>query len=58
MKLFVMFSVDFKIAALLLSICSACIKYLGKKWKNNKAMHYLFIDRKKAYDSVRRGDLT
>ena len=30
----------------------------GKKWKNNEAVHYLFIECKKAYDSVRRRGLT
>ena len=31
-----------------------CIRQiLEKKWKNNEAVHQLFIDFKKAYDSVR-----
>jgi len=35
-----------------------CIRpILEKKWEYNKAMHQLFIDFKKAYDSVRREDL-
>jgi hypothetical protein len=38
----------------LLIIYSALYKYLGKKWEYNEAVHYLFIDFKKAYDSVRR----
>jgi len=53
-----MINVDFKIAAQLLILCFAFIKYLGKKWKNNEAVHYLFIGCEKAYNSVRRGDLT
>jgi len=57
MKLFVIINVDFKIAVQLLIICSAFIKYLEKRWKNNEAVHYLFIDCKKAYYSGRRGDL-
>ena len=28
-----------------------------KKWEYNEAVHQLFIDFKKAYDSVRREDL-
>jgi hypothetical protein len=32
-----------------------CIRQiLGKKWKYNETVHQLFIDFKKAYDSVRR----
>ena len=32
-----------------------CIRQiLEKKWENNEAVHRLFIDFKKAYDSVRR----
>ena len=33
---------------------SAFLKYLKKKWEYNEAVHQLFIDFKKAYDSVRR----
>ena len=29
-------------------------KYLEKKWEYDEAVHQLFIDLKKAYDSVRR----
>jgi hypothetical protein len=36
----------------LLVIYSALIKYL-KKWKYSEAVHQLFVDFKKAYDSVR-----
>ena len=45
---------DFDAAGQLLIICSAFIKYLGKKWEHNEAVHQLSIDFKKAYDSVRR----
>jgi len=38
----------------LLIINSAFAKYLGKKWEYNEPVHQLFIDFKKAYDSVRR----
>ena len=38
----------------LLIIYSAFAKYLKKKWKYNEEVHQLFIDFKKAYDSVRR----
>src|SRR5215469_7821503 len=38
----------------LLIIYSAFIKYLKKKWEYNEAVHQLFIDFKKSYDSVRR----
>jgi hypothetical protein len=30
---------------------------LRKKWEYNEALHQLFIDFKKAYDSVKRGVL-
>jgi len=30
------------------------VKYLSKKWEKNEAVHQLFIDFKKAYDSVTR----
>ena len=38
----------------LLIIYSVFVKYLKKKWEHNEAVHQLFIDFKKAYDSVRR----
>jgi len=38
----------------LLIIYSAFVKYLRKKWEYNEAVHQLFIDFKKACDSVRR----
>jgi isopentenyldiphosphate isomerase len=49
------FSVDFDGIGQLLIIHSAFIKYiLEKKWENNEAVHQLFVEFKKAYDSVRR----
>jgi len=38
----------------LLIIYSAFVKYLRKKWEYYEEEHQLFIDFKKAYDSVRR----
>jgi hypothetical protein len=32
---------------------SAFVKYVGKKWEYNEAVHQLFVDCKKVYDSVR-----
>ena len=42
---------------LLLIIYIAFAKYLRKKWEYNEEDHQLFIDFKKAYDSVRRENL-
>jgi hypothetical protein len=53
-KLLGIISVDFDITGHLLIMYSAFIKYLRKKWESNEAVHQLFIDFKKAYDSVRR----
>jgi len=33
---------------------TAFVKYLKKKWEYNEAVHQLFIDFKKPYDSVRK----
>jgi hypothetical protein len=33
---------------------AACVRYWRKKWEYNETVHQLFIDFKKAYDSVRR----
>ena len=38
----------------LLITYSVSVKYLRKKWEHNEAVRQLFIDFKKAYDSVRR----
>jgi len=48
------FNMDFDAIGQLLIIYSAFVKYLRRKWEYNKAVHQLFIDFKKAYDSVRR----
>ena len=45
---------DFEATGHLLIIYSALVKYLRQKGEYNEAVHYLFIDVKKAYDSVRR----
>ena len=47
-------SVDFVATGQLMIIYSAFIKYLKKKWEYSEAVHQLFIDFKKAYDSFRR----
>jgi len=47
-------SVDFDATGQLLTIYSAFVKYLSKKWGNDEAVYRLFMDFKKAYDSVRR----
>jgi hypothetical protein len=53
-KLFGINSVDFEASVQLLFIYSALVKYLKKKWEYNEAVHQLFTDFVKAYDSVRR----
>ena len=45
---------DFDATGQLLIMYYEFVKYLRKKWEYNKAVHQLFIDFKKAYDSVRR----
>ena len=45
---------DFDATGRLLTIYSAFVKYLRKKWEYNEVVHQLFVDFKKAYDSVRR----
>jgi hypothetical protein len=52
-KLLGIISVDFDVTGQLLIIYSAFVKHL-QKWEYNEAMHQLFFDFKKAYDSVRR----
>jgi len=55
MKLYGLISMGFDTRSQLLIICSAFVKYLKKKnWEYSEAMHLLFIDFKKAYDSGRR----
>jgi hypothetical protein len=45
--------VGFNVTDQLLTRFSAC-QILEKKWEYNETVHQLFIDFKKAYDSVRR----
>jgi hypothetical protein len=47
-------NVDFDAADQLLFVYSAFVRYFRKKREYNKAAHQLFIDFKKAYDSVWR----
>jgi len=53
-KLLAIINVDFDATGQLLIIYSAFVKYLRKKWEYSKAVHQLFTDFKKAYDSVRK----
>jgi len=46
--------VDFDATGQLLIIYSAFIKYLKEKQEYNEAVHQLFIDFKKSYDSFKR----
>jgi len=55
-KLLRIINLDFDTTGQLLIIYSAFIKYL-KKWEYKEAVHLLFIDIKKTYDSVRSGFL-
>ena len=48
-------NVDSDAIGQLLIIYSVFVKYWKKKWEYNEAVHQLFIDFKKAYDSVRKG---
>ena len=50
-------NVDFDAIGELLIIYSAFVKYLKKKLECDEAVHQLFIDFKKAYESVRRAVL-
>jgi hypothetical protein len=55
MKLLGMISVGFDITDQLLTRFSAFVRYWReKKWEYNKTVHRVFIDFKKAYDSVRK----
>ena len=47
-------NVDLDATGQLQTICSPFVRYLKTKWEYNEAVHQLFIDFKKAYDSVRR----
>jgi hypothetical protein len=53
-KVLEIISVDFDARSQPLIFYSAFVKHLRKKWEYNEAVHHLFIDLKKAYDSVRR----
>src|SRR5215475_1726679 len=53
-KLLRIINVDSDAIGQLLIIYSIFVKYLEKKWEYNESVHQLFIDFKKAYDSVRR----
>jgi len=55
-KLLGIINVGFDTTVQLLIIYSAFVKYLRKKWEYtyDEAVHQLFIDFKKAYDSLRR----
>jgi hypothetical protein len=53
MKLLGITNVDFNIIGQRLVRSSIC-QILEKKWEYNGTVHQLFIDFKKAYDSVRR----
>jgi len=53
-KLFGIINVVFDATGQILIICFAFVKYLRKKGEYNEAVHQLFIDFKKSYDSVRR----
>jgi hypothetical protein len=46
--------VDFDATGQILIIYSAFIKYLRRKLEYSETVHQIFIDFKKAYDSVRR----
>ena len=46
--------VDLDATSQLLIIYSAFVKYLEKKWDYKEAVNQIFIDFKKAYNSVRR----
>ena len=53
-KLLGITNVDFDATSQVLTIYSAFVRYLKKKWEYNEAVHQLFVDFKKVYNSVRR----
>jgi len=53
-KLLGIINVDFNATGHLLIIYSAFVKYVRKKSEYNETVYKLFIDFRKAYDSVRR----
>jgi len=59
-KLLGIVSVDFVVTGQLtkIYIYIYCVhQILEKKWENNEAVYQLFIALKKAYDSLRRGEV-
>jgi hypothetical protein len=54
MKLLGIINVRFDVTDQLLTKSSAFVRYWKKKWKYSGTTHQLFIDFKRAYDSVRR----
>jgi hypothetical protein len=54
MKLLGIINVGFDITNQLMIRSFAFIRYWRKKWEYSKTVHQLFIDFKKAYDSIRR----
>jgi hypothetical protein len=54
MKLLGITNIDFVVIGQQLIRCSISVKILEKKWEYNGTVHQLFVDVKKAYDSVRR----
>jgi hypothetical protein len=46
--------VNYDVTDQLLIRFSAFVRYWEKKWEYNETVHQLFVDFKKAYDSVRR----
>jgi hypothetical protein len=47
-------SLDFDVTSQLLTILFCIRQILEQKWENDETVYQLFIDFKKAYDSVRR----
>jgi hypothetical protein len=54
MKLLRIISVDFNVTDQLLIRFSSFVRYWRKKWEYNETVHQLFIEFKKAFNSVRR----
>jgi hypothetical protein len=54
MKLLGIISLGFDVTDQLLMKFSAFVRYWRKKWEYSETVHQLFIDFKKAYDSVRK----
>jgi hypothetical protein len=57
MKLLVIIRVDFDVTDQLLIKFSEFVRYWRKKWEYNETVHQIFIDVKKACDSIRRDGL-